>query len=132
MNGRASKMLIYDRDCELCRWAQSLLVRWDRGKAIRYLAFQDEEFKDALPDLDRGDPEGPWPAGEPPRAMLFLNSRGEISQGVAAFRSLLPYLPGGRLVAALFYLPGFPWLAVRFYEWLARNRYRFFGPTGNS
>jgi len=33
------------------------------------------------------------------------------------------------VLALLFYLPGMPWLAARFYDWLARNRYRLFGPT---
>ena len=119
--------LIYDRDCELCRWAQEIVARWDRRRRIRYLAFQDPEFQDRFPDLDRDDPEGLWPHGEPPRAMLFVDRDGQIRQGIDAFRKMLPSLSGGRFLAALFYLPGVPWLAVRFYEWLARNRYRLFG-----
>lgn len=126
---RISNTLIYDRDCELCSWAQGIVSRWDRRHRIRYLAFQDPEFQSGFPDLDREGPDGIWPEGEPPRAMLFVDRQGRITQGVEAFRRLLPNLPGGKFLAALFYIPGIPRLAARFYEWLARNRYRFFGST---
>lgn len=104
-----------------------MIVRWDRSGRIRYLAFQDPEFHDWFPDLDRDDPSGLWPQGEPPRAMLFIDGTGRVRVGMDAFRNMLPLLAGGRLLAILFYLPGVPWLAARFYDWLARNRYRLFG-----
>ncbi|MEK6684411.1 MAG: DCC1-like thiol-disulfide oxidoreductase family protein [Nitrospirota bacterium] len=121
--------LIYDHDCELCVWAQEIIARWDRRRRIRYLAFQDPPFREWFPDLDRDDPGGFWPAGGPPRAMLFIDGGGQVRVGMDAFRTMLPQLAGGRLLAVLFYMPGVPWLAARFYEWLARNRYRLFGPT---
>ncbi|MBI3611098.1 MAG: DUF393 domain-containing protein [Nitrospirae bacterium] len=129
MSRLPTNTLIYDRDCELCRWAQGIIARWDRRRRIGYLAFQDPRFKDYFPDPDRSDPEGVWPDGEPPRAMLFIDCAGRVSAGMDAFRNLLPQLAGGRFLAVLFYLPGVPWLAMRLYEWLARNRYRLFGPT---
>jgi len=129
LNPRPTNMLVYDRDCELCRWAQGLLVRWDRHRRITYLAFQDPPFREWFPELNRSDPTGLWPHGEPPRAMLYIDDGGRLQIGMDAFRSMLPRLSGGRALALLFYLPGVPWLAARFYDWLARNRYRLFGPT---
>lgn len=129
MRERPTNMLVYDRDCELCRWAQGLLARRDRRRRIRFLAFQDPQFPEWFPDLDRDDPAGIWPQGEPPRAMLFIDGGGKIRMGIDAFRTILPELAGGSWVAWVFYIPGVPWLATRFYEWLARNRYRIFGPT---
>jgi predicted DCC family thiol-disulfide oxidoreductase YuxK len=123
--------LVYDRDCELCLWAQGNIARWDRRGRIRYLAFQDPEFKEWFPDLDREDPGGLWPKGEPPRAMLFIDGRSRVRVGMEAFRSMLPQLAGGRLLAIVFHVPGVPWLAARFYDWLARNRYRLFGRSGS-
>jgi len=93
------------------------------------MSFQDSEFLDRFPGLDREDPRGLWPYGEPPRAMLFIDRKGDVREGVEAFRGMLPYLRGGKILAVLFYLPGVPWLAVRLYEWIARNRYRLFGPS---
>lgn len=129
VGSRIPNTLIYDRDCELCRWSQRILSKWDRRHRIRYLAFQDPEFLGWFPDLDRDDPAGLWPHGEPPRAMLFIDGEGQIRIGTEAFRKMLPHLAGGRLLAIVFHIPGVPWLAFRFYEWLARNRYRLFGPT---
>lgn len=129
MNRIPSNTLIYDRDCELCRWGQGLVRRWDRRGRIGYLAFQDPRFQELFPGLDRSDPEGIWPFGVPPRAMLFINQRGEAHAGMEAFRAMLPSLPGGWFLRMLFWIPGVPWLAVRLYEWIARNRYRWFGPA---
>ena len=119
--------LVYDRDCELCRWGRRMIERWDRRGRIRYLAYQDPRFTALYPDLDRSDPEGPWPEGTVPSAMLFVDRRGVVKSGLEAFRGMLPNLAGGRLLSILFYIPGAPWLANRFYEWLAANRYRLFG-----
>ncbi|HXC61506.1 MAG TPA: DCC1-like thiol-disulfide oxidoreductase family protein [Nitrospiria bacterium] len=44
-----------------------------------------------------------------------------------AAREILRYLPFGRPLAWLFYLPGVPFLADRLYIWIARNRYFWFG-----
>jgi len=121
--------LVYDGDCELCLWARGIILRWDRRRRIRTLAFQDPEFREWFPDLDRDDPKGLWPHGEPPRAMLFIDGTGRVRAGMDAFRTMLPHLAFGRILAIVFYLPGVPWLASRFYEWLARNRYRLFGPA---
>lgn len=129
VSSRIPNTLIYDRDCELCRWSQGMLSKWDRRRRIRYLAFQDPEFIGWFPDFDRDDPAGLWPRGEPPRAMLFIDGEGQIRVGMEAFRRMLPHLAGGRLLAVLFHIPGVPWLASRFYDWIARNRYRIFGPS---
>jgi predicted DCC family thiol-disulfide oxidoreductase YuxK len=108
--------LIYDRDCELCRWSQQVLARWDRAGRIRYLAFQDPLFLRWFPDYN---------LDIPPRAMLFIDAHGTVREGFDAFRRLLPCLPGGRFLFPFLYLPGMSWLGQRFYEWIARNRYRF-------
>ena len=113
--------LVYDRDCELCRWAQGIVLRWDRHGRIRYLAFQDPDFGQWFPDDD---------LDAPPKAMLFIDGQGRVWEGFEAVRRMLPHLPWGRPLALLLYLPGVPWVAMRLYEWVAKNRYRFFGKTG--
>jgi predicted DCC family thiol-disulfide oxidoreductase YuxK len=110
------RTLIYDRDCEICCWARDLVSCWDRRRRIRYVAFQDPLFREWFPDDD---------LEEPPKAMLFIDHKGKVWKGVDAFRQMLRFLPTGRLMMILFYVPGVPWMATRFYEWLAKNRYRF-------
>ena len=112
----ASRTLIYDRECEICCWARDLVSRWDRRRRIRYVAFQDPLFKERFPDYD---------LEVPPKAMLFIDEQGRVWEGFDAFRKMLRCLPGGKLIAMFFCLPGIPWVAHRFYEWLAKNRYRF-------
>lgn len=116
--------LVYDRDCELCRWSQGVLSAWDREGRIRYLPFQDPQFERWFPDEERDGP---------PRAIFFIDRDRRLWVGVEAFRRMLPYLPYGKLVSALFYLPGARWASKRIYEWVARNRYRFgrVKPRGN-
>ena len=108
--------LIYDRDCELCRWSQEIVSRWDRHGRLRYLAFQDPQFTQYFPDYN---------LDEPPRAMLFIDSKGKAWEGFEAIQRMLSHLPFGKPLALLLYLPGVPWIATRFYEWVSRNRYRF-------
>ncbi|HEY5647957.1 MAG TPA: DUF393 domain-containing protein [Nitrospiria bacterium] len=121
--------LVFDGDCELCCWSRDWLRRWDRSGRICFLAFQDPDFKTRFPGFDRSDPDGVWPPGLPPRAMLYVDGVGKTWVGVSAFRKMLPRLPWGKFLAALFYLPGIPRLAGWFYERLAQNRYRWFGPS---
>lgn len=129
--------LIYDADCSLCVWSRQWLERWDRRRRIQFVPFQSNEFARWFPELDRTDPDSVWPDGGPPAAMLYVDRSGRIHRGEAAFRALLPELPGGRALALIYHLPGVPELARRLYDWTARNRYRWFGaaacrPPGDS
>ena len=110
------KTLIYDRDCDLCRWSQRMLSRWDRLGRIRYLAFQEPLFRQWFPDYD---------LDEPPRAMLFIDGNGKSWEGFEAFQRMLPYLPWGRVLGIVFFFPGAKWASIQIYEWIAKNRYRF-------
>ncbi len=108
--------LIYDHDCDLCRWTQNMVSKWDRKRRIHFLAFQDPLFSQWFPEYNDEDP---------PKAMLFIDQRERIWEGFEAFRQMLPSLAFGKLLFALFHLPGVPRLANCIYEWVAKNRYRF-------
>jgi predicted DCC family thiol-disulfide oxidoreductase YuxK len=127
MNHPPSRTLIYDADCSLCVWSRQRLERWDRQSRIRFVPFQSDEFAQWFPQLDRTDPDGIWPDGGPPTTMLYVDPAGRMHRGDAAFRALLPELSGGRALALIYRIPGAPVLARRLYEWIARNRYRWFG-----
>ena len=110
--------LIYDANCALCEATKNFLARWDKGHSILFLHFKDNDAKALLPFL----------AGmEHLEAMYFLDENGKSWKGMEAAREILRYLPLGRPLAWLFYLPGVPHLADRLYTWVARNRYLWFG-----
>ncbi len=110
--------LIYDANCALCEATKNFLARWDRRHSIRYLHFQDSQTRALLPRLAGIDHL---------EAMYFLDKAGKSFQGMEAAREILRYLPFGRPLVWLFYLPGVPLLADRLYTWIARNRYLWFG-----
>lgn len=105
--------LVYDGDCEFCRRQVGLIERWDRGHAIDAVPFQTA-------DLQRLG-VGRQAAEE---AMHLVSPGGHAWRGAAAARQLLTLLPGGRLLAWLFDLPGAMYLAERIYRWIARRRHR--------
>ena len=41
-------VLLYDRDCGLCRAATGLVLAWDRRRALRPVAIQDPEAESLL------------------------------------------------------------------------------------
>lgn len=115
-------ILIYDAECRLCLSSKKWIEKWDRRGRIEFLPFQTEEAKSLVPNLA---------AMTCMDAMRLVDRDGTVSPGVDAFRKLLRYLPLGAPISALFYLPGFSWLAGRAYRSIAANRYRWFGRTGS-
>ena len=111
-------VLIYDAECRLCVSSKEWIEKWDRRRRITFLPFQTTEAKVLLPELVEMTCMD---------AMRFVGPDGSISSGVDAFRKMLPFLPMGGVVSALFYLPGVSWLARKIYGHVAENRYRWFG-----
>lgn len=110
--------LIYDAECRLCVSSKHWVEKWDRRHRIRFLPFQTAEAKELAPEL------GEMTCID---AMRFVGPDGSISSGVDAFKKMLPFLPMGGVVSALFYLPGVSRLAQKIYGHVAENRYRWFG-----
>jgi predicted DCC family thiol-disulfide oxidoreductase YuxK len=114
-------VLLYDGGCGFCRRWVSRLQRWDRRRAIDYLAAADRGTVAGLPPLSDAALD---------RAMHLVTPDGRVYPGAGALPALLPLLPGGRVLAPLLRLPGVQPLADRVYAWVAARRHRFgCGPT---
>jgi len=109
-------VLLYDDRCGFCRRWVARLKRWDR--------------RDRIGVMSLWDTRAPGLAGRSADALRHaahvVMPSGEVHAGAAALRALCPVLPGGRLVAGLFALPGAMALAERSYRWVARR----WGPVG--
>ncbi|MEK7286085.1 MAG: DUF393 domain-containing protein [Nitrospirota bacterium] len=109
---------IYDANCRLCVSSKKWIERWDIKNNIQFIPFQSEEAKKKIPDiasLNRLD------------AMRVISPNGEISLGVSAFRTMLFFLPMGKIIALFFRLPGAFYFANKIYQVIAKNRYDWFG-----
>jgi predicted DCC family thiol-disulfide oxidoreductase YuxK len=106
-------ILFFDGVCNLCNASVDFLMRHDRSRRLRFAPLQGETAARRVPAALEVSSVALWAGGR-----LFRESG-------AALRALA--LMGGpwRLVLALLVIP--PFLRDGAYEWIARNRYRWFG-----
>lgn len=111
MNGaETTAQLLYDDDCNFCRWALLKILRWDRQRRLRPVALQDPEAETLL-------------AGMTPQARMaswHLVIDGKVWSGGRAMAPLAAMLPGGGLIAAG--ARTWPGLVERLYRTVATNR----------
>lgn len=118
--GFLNPTLIYDADCNLCVFSKEMIERWDRRRAVRFLHYEDPVAFRLQPDLV---------GAEHLDAFRFIDREGRAWKGPEAAVHLLRTLPLGRPLAWMLTVPGAYGIAERFYAWVARNRYRWFGRT---
>ena len=104
-------VVLYDADCDLCKWLLAGLLWWDRAARLRPIALQRSEADDLLGDLAPAERMASW---------HLISPTGERHSGGAALPPLLELLPGGRLPAAAF--ARFPGLTDRGYRFAADHR----------
>lgn len=109
-------MLLFDGQCGFCRQWVARLRRWDRRGAIQTLPGAERGTLPGLPAI---------PDASLDRAMQFVTPDGRVYPGATALPVLLPYLPGGRLLALCFWIPGVQAIADRLYAWISARRHRF-------
>jgi predicted DCC family thiol-disulfide oxidoreductase YuxK len=108
-------VLIYDRECSLCRASVAWVRRRDTGEAIELLAFQDPACARRFPAL----------GGEKClRAVRFADESGALSRGADAVGLVLERLPGTRWLGRGLAFPPLRALARLGYEVVARVRPR--------
>jgi lipase maturation factor 1 len=108
-------VLLYDGECAFCREWVRRLQRWDRRRAIEFLASQERGRADWLPPLSDAALD---------RAMHLVLPDGRVYPGARALPALLPLLPAGTPLALLLRFPGAQALADRVYAWIASRRHR--------
>jgi predicted DCC family thiol-disulfide oxidoreductase YuxK len=113
--------VLYDADCDLCKWLLAGLLRWDRAGRLRPLALQRPEADDLLADLPPAARAASW---------HLISPTGTRHSGGAAVPPLLGLLPLGRVPAAAF--ARFPGVTDRAYRWVAERRSQLsrWVPTG--
>jgi len=111
----ARHVAIYDGDCGFCvRWRDRMMARDPHG-AVEWLSVHEPSTASRFPGLDREDAM---------RQMWVYAPDGSIHKGAEGWRVLFRVLDGLSWVAALYVIPGVPFVMDRVYRFIAARRYR--------
>jgi predicted DCC family thiol-disulfide oxidoreductase YuxK len=90
-------LILYDVDCGFCRWVLGVLLAWDRRRALRPVAIQDEEGQRLLARLPEERRLASWHLAFPD---------GRLESAGPALAPLFRLLPAGAPVALVARLLG--------------------------
>ncbi|MCA0445738.1 MAG: DCC1-like thiol-disulfide oxidoreductase family protein [Bacteroidetes bacterium] len=109
-------ILFYDGECPTCHFFVRFILRFDRKKKLVFAPLQGqtaEKIKSHNPDVFKAD------------SVVWAEGSEVLIRSKAVFR-ILRYLGGFWLIFLIFQLlPGF--ITDGIYNFVARNRYRWFG-----
>ncbi len=107
--------VLYDGACGICRASTEAIRDFDNSATLDLLDFHDPGVRAQFPELTL----------EALMAELHVvDDRGNLWRGARAVNQILRQQHGIRGVLAwLWYMPGFAWLADRQYKRIARSRY---------
>jgi predicted DCC family thiol-disulfide oxidoreductase YuxK len=104
-------VILFDNDCEFCRWLLSKILAWDRHGHLRPVALQSPEADDLLEGMDPERKMASWHLVAPD---------GRTYSGGEAVSPLARLLPASAPIASLANV--FPRTTDRAYRWVARHR----------
>jgi predicted DCC family thiol-disulfide oxidoreductase YuxK len=110
-------LLLFDGVCNLCNRSVQFVIRHDRGKVFRFASLQGTAAARALEPFGGG--------GATPGSVLLIYG-GRLYTRSEAVLKTIQLLGGAWRLAGVFRVLPRP-LRDRLYDWVARNRYRWFG-----
>ncbi|OLC54346.1 MAG: hypothetical protein AUH92_04190 [Acidobacteria bacterium 13_1_40CM_4_69_4] len=106
---------LYDGDCGFCaRWRDRMIARDPKG-VVEWLSLHDPSVATRFPGIDRDDAL---------RQMYVYAADGTFYKGAEGWRELFRVLRGLSWAAALYRIPGVPFVMDRVYRFIAARRYR--------
>jgi predicted DCC family thiol-disulfide oxidoreductase YuxK len=108
--------VLYDGGCEMCRTVAAGILRYDNTESLELFDANDPAARGYFPELRLDD-------------LLYelhvIDDRGRVYRGARAVNEILRRQAGLRsLLAYLWYLPGYAWVADRQYKVSAGGRKR--------
>jgi predicted DCC family thiol-disulfide oxidoreductase YuxK len=118
MSGKAAPgklAVLYDGSCEMCVASVARINRFDNSGHIIAFDLDDPQVRSQFPELKREDLV---------RELHVVDDHGNVFRGARAINEILHYQRGLRgLLAYLWHIPGYAWLADRQYKRIAASRY---------
>lgn len=112
----AGPLILFDGDCNLCNGAVQFVIRRDPAARFSFASLQSEAGRRALAEAGEQD--------LPDSIVLVQGSRVRVKSAAALAIARGLRLPWPLL--SVFWLVPYP-LRDLVYDWVARNRYRWFG-----
>jgi predicted DCC family thiol-disulfide oxidoreductase YuxK len=107
--------ILYDGSCDLCRASVQGVDNFDNSGLIEALDLNDADARAQFPDLQLADLL---------EELHAVDDRGRVFRGARAVNEVLRRQGGiTGLLAYLWYVPGYAWLANRQYKRIAATRY---------
>lgn len=107
--------ILFDGSCELCRASVDGVGRFDNSGMIEALDLNNEQARAQFPDLRRENLL---------EELHAVDDQGRVYRGARAINEILRRQHGlTGVLAYLWYVPGYAWLADRQYRRIASTRY---------
>lgn len=109
--------MLYDGECEMCRSVAGGILDYDNSGALELMNLHAADVRAEFPQLELDD-------------LLYelhvIDDEGRVYRGARAVNEILRRQSGMRgMLAYLWYLPGYAWLADLQYKAIAASRHRF-------
>ena len=119
MDSKGRQIILYDGYCNLCNATLQFIIKRDKRKTFQYYAIQSEEadllFSTRF--IDKNIPDS-----------VILLTEGQFYTKSEAIFKILPQLGNGYRLLLVFKM--FPTkLSNKIYDWIASNRYKWFGKS---
>lgn len=113
----AHPVILFDGVCNLCNGFVQFAIQHDPKARLRFAALQSEAGQRLLTDFGL--------AGQPLKTVFLIEGKRIYRKSSAGLRALYHFGGAWRLLYVLMLIPS----PIRnlVYDWIARNRYRWFG-----
>ena len=113
--GNLSWTIVFDNSCPVVSKLGWLVRQWDQREFFKFVGRDttDSKSKELVERLDNT----PW-------SLLLLDGQGNSWSGPEAIPFILKNLPGGKIAAVAYILPGTMWITRQLYMLVSRNRRR--------
>ena len=107
--------VIYDDNCEFCRWSIKWLKEQDRNFVLRFIPCQSEERKKEFPQIEESRCLS---------ALQVILLDQSVHSGFDGIASIMRFLPRLKFLGFILSFPFIKILGRYVYRWIAKNRYR--------
>lgn len=104
--------LVVDDRCDVVRRLSALLKLWDKQQVFEIVSRDqaDGYYQGLLNELDNT----PW-------SLLLIDDLNQHFAGPEAMPYILKNLPGGKIAAVMYTVPGSMWLTQKIYLWISNH-----------